>query len=190
MTDRPLSTKERLIRSASELFRKRGYSGIGVAEILAAADAPKGSLYHHFPNGKSDLAIAAATWASDGMLRLIAASFESAPTFGDGATTLCHKLAKLFDISGKWDGCPIESALSDGPDNTEFRLTLDRLYSGWIAELAFHAERLGATPDQAREMAEQFFMMLQGSWTLARARRDSHILRSLPVPDQPAVRHG
>ena len=54
MTDRPLSTKERLVRTACALFRQRGYSGVGVAEILTAAQAPKGSLYHHFPNGKSD----------------------------------------------------------------------------------------------------------------------------------------
>ena len=133
MTDRPLSTKERLIRSAAELFRKRGYSGVGVAEILEAAGAPKGSLYHHFPNGKADLAQAAATWASDGMLRIIAASFEPAESFGDGCKTLCHKLAKLFDLSGNWDTCPITSALTDGPDNVAFRELSRHLFDGWIA---------------------------------------------------------
>jgi len=183
MTDRPLSTKERLIRSASELFRKRGYSGVGVAEILSAADAPKGSLYHHFPEGKADLAIAAATWASDGMLRLIAASFETAPDFRTGTTTLCYKLAKLFDVSGSWDACPLESALSDGPDNVAFRSRLAHLYSGWIAELEHHAMRLGATEAEARAKAEHFFLLLQGGWSLARARKDSDVLRKLPIPE-------
>ncbi|MEM7631198.1 MAG: helix-turn-helix domain-containing protein [Pseudomonadota bacterium] len=90
MPDAPMPTKDRLIRAAADLFRTRGYHGVGVADVLAAAHAPKGSLYHHFPDGKSDLALAAATWASDEMLRLIAASFDGAETFEAGATTLCY----------------------------------------------------------------------------------------------------
>lgn len=181
MTDRPLSTKERLVRTACALFRQRGYSGVGVAEILTAAQAPKGSLYHHFHNGKSDLAIAAANWASDGILQIIAASFEPAETFHDGAMTFCHKIAKLFDKSGNWDGCPIAGALHDGPDNLEFREKLKYFYDGWIAELAHHAERLGADPDSAQAQAEHFFILFQGGWDLARARQDSNVLRKLPI---------
>ena len=183
MTDRPLSTKERLIRSAAELFRKRGYSGVGVAEILEAAGAPKGSLYHHFPNGKADVAQAAATWASDGMLRIIAASFEPAESFGDGCKTLCHKLAKLFDLSGNWDTCPITSALTDGPDNVAFRELSRHLFDGWIAEFEHHAIRFGASPEEARRKAEHCFILLQGGWDLARSRQDSDVLRHLPLPD-------
>ena len=183
MTQRPLSTKERLIRAASELFRSRGYSGVGVAEILSAAEAPKGSLYHHFPQGKSDLAIAAATWASDGMLQIIAASFENAQSFSDGATTLCHKLAKLFDRTG-WNSCPIEGILSDGPANIEFSEMLLKLYNGWLAEIEHHAARLGSDPDDAKKKADELFILFQGGWNLARARNDSNVLRQLPITDQ------
>ena len=49
MPDAPMPTKDRLIRAAADLFRTRGYHGVGVADVLAAAHAPKGSLYHHFP---------------------------------------------------------------------------------------------------------------------------------------------
>ncbi|WP_109465742.1 TetR/AcrR family transcriptional regulator [Albibacillus kandeliae] len=182
MNERPQSTKERLIRTASELFRLRGYSGVGVAEILQKAGAPKGSLYHHFPEGKADLARAAANWASDGMLRTIAASFEPATSFGEGARTLCHKLAKLSDMSGEWGSCPVSGALFDGPDNEAFRALTNHLFEGWIAELEHHAQRLGATPDAARQKAEHLFMLLEGGWTLARSRSDSDVLRTLPVP--------
>ena len=147
MTTPALPTKDRLIRSAANLFRTRGYHGTGLSDLLTDANAPKGSLYHHFPNGKSDLALASATWASDEMLRVLAASFAAADTFEDGATTLCHKLAKLFDKSGHWDACPIASTLFEGPDNSEFRDHAQRLYDGWM---------------------------------LARARRSSDVLRTLP----------
>ncbi|MGD9864998.1 MAG: TetR family transcriptional regulator, partial [Pseudodonghicola sp.] len=58
------SSRDRLIRAASGLFRRRGYAGVGVSEILTVAELPKGSLYHHFPGGKRELAEAATLWAS------------------------------------------------------------------------------------------------------------------------------
>ncbi|MEM8691972.1 MAG: TetR/AcrR family transcriptional regulator [Pseudomonadota bacterium] len=179
-TDKPRPTKDRLIRAAANLFRTRGYHGVGLNDLLAEAQAPKGSLYHHFPNGKSDLALAAADWASDAMLRLIAESFADATTFKDGATTLCYKLAKLFDLTGSWEGCPISATLFEGPDNTAFREHADHLYSGWINEVHDHAQRMNMSPDGAQRAAEHLFVLIQGGWLLARARRSSDVLRGLP----------
>ena len=126
MTDTPLPTKDRL--------------------ILTAAQAPKGSLYHHFTNGKSDLALAAATWVLDGLLRVIAASFEPTDSFDQGARTLFHKLAKLFDLSGHWDGCPISAILFEGPDNAVFRAHAAHLFEGWISEVAHITANGSALP--------------------------------------------
>ncbi len=178
MTERPLPTKDRLIRTAAELFQRSGYHGVGLSELLMAANAPKGSLYHHFPNGKSDLALAAATWASDGMLRLIAASFEPAGNFREGVETLCHKIAKLFDKSGHWDTCPISATLFEGPENTEFREHAYHLYEGWMAEVKDHARRLNVQDPDLQ--ADALFILLQGGWQLARARQNSDVLRGLP----------
>ncbi len=43
----------------SAALQRRGLHGTGLSELLVAADAPKGVLYHHFPGGKSELAVAA-----------------------------------------------------------------------------------------------------------------------------------
>ena len=48
-------TKDRIIDSTAELFRRQGYNGTGVKQIVAAANAPFGSLYHFFPGGKAQL---------------------------------------------------------------------------------------------------------------------------------------
>ncbi|MBE1285654.1 MAG: TetR family transcriptional regulator [Rhodobacteraceae bacterium] len=179
-SSKPRPTKERLIRAAANLFRNRGYHGVGLNELLNAARAPKGSMYHHFPNGKSDLALAAATWASDQMLRVIAEAFDPAESFRDGATTLCHKLAKLFDSAGKWSGCPVSATLFEGPDNEEFHQHAARLFEGWITEIEYHATRLDLSADQARLAAENLYLLLHGGWQLARVRRSSDVLRNLP----------
>lgn len=175
-----LSTRDRLTVTAADLFRSRRYHGVGLNEILTKAGAPKGSLYHHFPNGKSDLALAAAEWAADGLAVIIDNSFESAGSYREGATTLCYKLAKHFDISGGWDGCPVSLILLDGPDNDAFRDYVNLTYERWISQIACHAERHGQPADQAHVNAEILMIGIQGAWALARSRRSSGILRQLP----------
>src|SRR3979409_1496271 len=48
-------TKDRIMDSSAELFRRQGYMGTGVKQIAALANAPFGSLYHFFPGGKEQL---------------------------------------------------------------------------------------------------------------------------------------
>ncbi|KYH31485.1 TetR/AcrR family transcriptional regulator [Neomoorella mulderi] len=52
-----LDTYTKLLNSALELFRKKGYSATGINEIVAQSGAPKGCLYHYFPGGKEEIAI-------------------------------------------------------------------------------------------------------------------------------------
>ena len=51
--------EDRLIAAMLNALRRKGYHGVGLSELLTEAGAPKGVLYHHFPGGKSELAIAA-----------------------------------------------------------------------------------------------------------------------------------
>lgn len=174
------STRERLVMSAAAIFRQKGYHGTGLAEILEAAKAPKGSLYHHFPDGKPDLALAAADWASEGMLKIIGDAFQPANDYRNGATTLCYKLAKFYDISEGWNGCPVSHALFDGPLNETFRQKADQIFSAWSGAIAAHAVRLGEDASAAADKAETLIMAIQGAWVLARARQSSDLLRQIP----------
>jgi TetR/AcrR family transcriptional regulator, lmrAB and yxaGH operons repressor len=180
MTQAP-TTRDRLVLAATRLFRQRGYDGTGLAEILAEAGVPKGSLYHHFPDGKADLACAAADWTATEIVRVIEDSFVPALDWRQGATTFCYKMAKLFDILDRTDACPIFGLLFEGPDQERFRLQAQASFDHIIAAAARHGERLGLAPHEARDAAETFIIGFQGSWTLARIRRTSDILRGLPA---------
>ncbi len=46
-----------ILSNASRLFSQKGYFGVGINEILAACEIPKGSFYHYFPQGKNQLAV-------------------------------------------------------------------------------------------------------------------------------------
>ena len=51
------STRDLLIETGLKLMHQHGYNATGLAEILNAADVPKGSFYHHF-GSKEDFAAA------------------------------------------------------------------------------------------------------------------------------------
>ncbi|MEM8754001.1 MAG: TetR/AcrR family transcriptional regulator [Pseudomonadota bacterium] len=165
----PPSSRDRLVLAAMAAFRARGYAGTGVAEILKRSGLPKGSLYHHFPNGKADLAAAAAKWAGREMGGLIEATFRAAPDWRSGVETLCRRLAKLYEISDDELGCPVAGALLDGDQPVEARALAARIYDEWTSLAAGHLERLGA-PEPTRT-AETLLYLMQGAWVLARARR-------------------
>ena len=55
------SAREDMLAAAVELFRARGYDGVGVAELLEKSGAPRGSLYFHFPGGKEQIGAEAVT---------------------------------------------------------------------------------------------------------------------------------
>src|ERR1051325_7417408 len=55
---RPDRSRAALIDTAALLFRRQGYAATGVNQILESADVKAGSLYHHFPDGKQELAAA------------------------------------------------------------------------------------------------------------------------------------
>ncbi|MFM7333657.1 MAG: TetR/AcrR family transcriptional regulator [Tabrizicola sp.] len=180
MSDEP-STRDRLIQSATRLFRQRGYEGAGLTEILTEAGVPKGSLYHHFPDGKADLACAAADWTASEIIRVIDDSFRAAPDWRHGVTTFCYKMAKLFDILNSADACPTFGLLFEGPYHDRFRAQAETSFDRIIAAAARYGQSLGMNPDKAHDAAETFIIGFQGSWTLARTRRKSDVLRGLPA---------
>ncbi|AEG18099.1 TetR/AcrR family transcriptional regulator [Methanobacterium paludis] len=55
--DEEINTRDRIVRAATRLFQLKGYHATGLNEILRESNAPKGSLYYYFPNGKEELAL-------------------------------------------------------------------------------------------------------------------------------------
>ena len=51
--------RERMIDSAQRLLARRGYGAATFSAVLSDSHAPRGSIYHHFPDGKDQLVAAA-----------------------------------------------------------------------------------------------------------------------------------
>lgn len=170
---RTTSARQDMIEAAARLFQSRGYHAVGMAELIEASGAPRGSLYHHFPGGKVQLAEEAMAFASLEVEAQIDEAFGDARTFSEGAARLCALLGRWFADSGFAAGCPIAAIVLEGSEETE-RLSVAgaRIYNAWIARIDGYAKRWGPGR-QKRQSAEQLFMSLEGAWLLGRARRSS-----------------
>lgn len=87
-------TRARLLEAALLLFRQRGFHGVAVSDVLQAAGAPKGCLYHHFPGGKEQMAVAVIEEVAAQVVALLAAEPKT--------TTAAQALARFGDRLQRW----------------------------------------------------------------------------------------
>src|SRR5207244_1044173 len=71
-------SKEKTLAAAALLFRRQGFHGTALHDVLAAAGSPRGSLYFHFPGGKEQIGEAALDLAGEAVRRKIALAAEAA----------------------------------------------------------------------------------------------------------------
>src|SRR6204780_431956 len=72
-------TRERIVGASAELMRLQGYNATGIKQIIAAAQAPFGSVYHHFPGGKEQLGAEAIRASGAIYAQLIPAVIDVSP---------------------------------------------------------------------------------------------------------------
>src|SRR3954447_1642108 len=99
-------TKDRILDSSAELFRRQGYTGTGVKQIAAAAKAPFGSLYHFFPGGKEQLGEEVIRWSGDMYLQLFVTVVGEVDAPADGVDPFSGGPAETLEETNYEDACP------------------------------------------------------------------------------------
>lgn len=164
------------MRAAIRLFQQRGYHGVGLSEILAQARAPKGSLYHHFPGGKAQLAIAAV----EAIAADYEAAFERLRARGQSAAQIVRRIARAqahWLAHNDWQQAGLFSVLVQGfvPEAPALHQTLARVYARRHQLLA-RALTEDAVVDP-RGLATLALAALDGGMIQAAAARDASVLR-------------
>ncbi|WP_264024704.1 TetR/AcrR family transcriptional regulator [Mycolicibacterium insubricum] len=90
---KPVSTRVRLLESATDLFSRQGFGATGIKAVLAAAEAPYGSLYHFFPGGKQELGAAALAYGGERYRVILASVYpENSDVVQDTADSFARQL--------------------------------------------------------------------------------------------------
>ena len=166
------TTKDRIIESSAELFRRQGYTGTGVKQIVAAANAPFGSIYHFFPEGKEQLA--AETIRSSGRLyiQLFATIAMQAPDVPTAVGEFFSGAAKTLEETDYADACPIATvALEVASTSEPLREATAEVFETWISGATEYFAAAGIPRDTARELAFTMLSLLEGAFIFCRAMR-------------------
>src|ERR1700678_3900597 len=103
--------RQPIINTAVTLFRRQGYSRTGLNEIVDVSGAPKGSLYHYFPLGKSSIAVAAVKEAGVRVAATLTKLADECRSTSEMLRRHAELLAGWMRASGFRDGCPITTVL-------------------------------------------------------------------------------
>jgi AcrR family transcriptional regulator len=173
MTDARPGSRERMVSSTVALIRRRGLTGTGFAEVIAHSGAPRGSIYHHFPGGKKQLAQAAVERTAeqvDQVLRTLPAT--SAPELIDGFIGIWQQV--LSDDPGV--GCPVAGTVLD-TDDSMLLDTAREAFARWRGTLTDRLGEVGVLPDRAPALATMVVAAMEGALVLCRAERSTAPLR-------------
>jgi AcrR family transcriptional regulator len=172
------TTKDRIVETSAELFRVQGYSATGVKQIVTAAKAPFGSLYHFFPGGKEELGAEAVRVSGAFYLQLIPAILDPAPDIVTGVRDFFNGAAEHLRETDYVDACPIATvALEISSTSEPMRVACAEAFESWIEAGATRFIRAGLDPNTARELAIAMLAALEGAFVLARAGRTTEPLR-------------
>ena len=178
MTERnPTGTRERILESSGELFRRQGYAGTGIKAILTASDAPYGSLYHFFPGGKEELGAAALRDGGRTYLRLVEAFFPEGGDVVAGTEAFFDGAAVVVEMTDYEDACPIATvALEVASTSEPMRLAAAEAFESWLQLLELRLTEAGVDPARSRELAVELLCAVEGAFLLARTTRSPEAL--------------
>src|ERR1700743_374809 len=126
-------TRERIVGASAELMRLQGYNATGIKQIIAAAQAPFGSIYHHFPGGKEQLGAEAIRVSGALYEQLIPAIFDPAPDPPSGVRAFFAGAAEHLRETDYADACPIATVSLEVSSTSEtMREACAEVFESWI----------------------------------------------------------
>ncbi|GAB2624515.1 TetR/AcrR family transcriptional regulator [Streptomyces capparidis] len=176
MARRQWSPRERIVYSAAQLIRAQGVSATGLREIVARAEAPRGSLQHYFPGGKEQLVREAIGWAGEfaaGRVAHFMAALEP-PTPSGLFAAMADQWRTEFTRSGFDRGCPVAAATTDTAAVSDgLREAASSAFLTWQRPVRDALAGMGVPPARADSLAVVMISALEGAIVLARAHRDT-----------------
>ena len=127
------ATRNRLLLAALQLFGLKGYNSTSIADILQAAEAHSGSLYHFFRT-KQDLLLGVLELYRDGIEpMLLAPAWERVSDPIDRVFALLASYRRALQMTDCTYGCPIGSlALELHEPDPPVRELLAINFHGWV----------------------------------------------------------
>jgi TetR/AcrR family transcriptional repressor of lmrAB and yxaGH operons len=167
-----------LIDSAATLFRRQGYAATGLNQILAGAGVGPGSLYHHFPQGKQQLAAAVVDTEGAGIEQLLRRYLATGRPVADIVDRWVDLL--MAGLAGDHrDGCPIEPIATESVNASPLlRDASARAFKSWRAAIEDRLRSDSWSAAEAKHVALAVISQIEGALILSRIAGDPAALNA------------
>ncbi|MEH7236663.1 TetR/AcrR family transcriptional regulator [Bacillus sp. JJ1562] len=177
-----MDTKALIIEIATKLFQQKGYIGVGLSEILKACNISKGSLYHHFPNGKEELLIACLQELNETITNDIENIFERYPNTIEATKAMIDQLIIHFETEGTITGYTFSSIVSEMSSLSEpVRYACSNLYTKMQGIYSNKLVGDGFLEEVAHSIALTMVATIEGGMMLCLTQNASEPLKTISL---------
>ena len=169
--------RERLLAGARRLLAEKGYAGMELRDVAARGRAPRGSIYHHFPGGKRQLAIEAAQ-AEGAEIRVAIERSLAERGLGETLTMFGEMFRRRVKDRPERLGCPVAAAAIARPEDPALAAAATEAFRSWEAPIAAALEAEGVAAKDAASFAGLVVSTIEGALIRARAAGDQAPLDS------------
>jgi len=174
------NTREAILTATAELMRTKGYGAVGVQDIVAASGAPIGSLYHHFPRGKVQIAGEALVNAGRAYALLIPTLMNPHKDLGEAIESVFTRAGQDMAATGFANLCPVGSVAAEIADTVEeLRTTSESIVTQWLDGGVAYLCARGVPEATAIDLMPTLVGALEGGFTLARTLRKAEPLLAI-----------
>jgi AcrR family transcriptional regulator len=163
--------RERLLEGAGRLLAERGYAGMELRDVATRGEAPRGSIYHHFPGGKAQLAAEAAEVDGRRVRKAIEASLAERGLRQTLATFGAMFRRRAADHPERI-GCPVAAAALARPEDPALAAAATAAFRSWEEAIAAALEGEGVEPARAATFAGLIVSTIEGALVRTRAAGD------------------
>jgi AcrR family transcriptional regulator len=162
------NVRDRMVESAAQLLARRGLQATSFSEVLELSGAPRGSIYHHFPDGKEQLIESALDAAGAVAIELLDRKAGAPAT--EVATWFLHIWREVLVRSNFDAGCAVLAVIV-AADSPKLRDHAAGIFRTWRRRLAELLEQGGLAPDIAAATAATLIAASEGAVALSRAEQ-------------------
>jgi AcrR family transcriptional regulator len=169
-----VSPRERMVISAALLIRERGAHPTAIADVLEHSGAPRGSAYHYFPGGRTQLLCEAIDYAGEHVAARIARGQSSVEVLDE----LIADYRKQLIHTDYRAGCPVVAVAVEAGDPAKQDQTAAVIgraaaaFARWTDLIAQQLIADGVSAQRAEELAMLTTTAVEGAVVVARASRD------------------
>lgn len=164
-----------MLTSAAELFQRQGVEATALSDIVERSGAPRGSLYHYFPDGKAQLAAEATALAGRRLGAMMSAVVaENGPV--EALRLIVGFFRQVLVDSGFRAGCPAGAGALEGGSAPGARLAAGESFNSWESTIANALWQRGMAVEEAESFATLAIAAVEGAVVLGKAQGHTRAL--------------